>query len=386
MDHQEERAVMINNHDHDHLPTTNSSSPPLITTRLTVEEVIEDHVGSFGFSQLLHVFLVSIAWTFDSQNTLVTIFTDAQPSWACKGGGTWCSVSGPTGPGSICGAEPGSWEWAGGSGGSTVAEWGLVCERKFLAGLPACLFFIGSLLVPNSGVTKGSSGEREYGSLWSASWAARRMLLMMAAGFGVGFVYYGIQLNVENLSFNLYFTVALNALMEIPAVFLGSVLLSFMNRRTLLAWSAYVAGVSCLLCGVFAGKSRSGENKLRGSWPQLGAEAVGFMAASTAFDVMYIYCVELFPTNTRNIAVSLLRQALMLGAAIAPILVVVGRLSPSFSFLVFGCLAILSGILMYWLPETRNAPLYETLEQQEEEEKLDNSWGSDEAELELSKQ
>ncbi|KAK9117974.1 hypothetical protein Scep_016067 [Stephania cephalantha] len=554
MDHnQEERAVlMIDDHDdHTSTTTTNSSSPPLIT-RLTVEEVIEDHVGSFGFSQLLHVFLVSLAWTFDSQNTLVTIFTDAQPTWACKGGGTWCSSgAGPTGPGSICGAKPGSWEWTGGSRGSTVAEWGLVCDRKFLAGLPACLFFIGSLLgsmvygrvadlylgrkktvlisclsasltsfltslspniwvysflrfsngfarsgigicclvlstevvgrkwrgqvgqygfffftfgflslpliayplrgnwrhiytiisvlpliysilvlpfvsesprwlavkgrtkeamevlnklarlngkkipsnvsisVPNSGVTKGSSsssGGREYGSLWSASWAARRMLLMMFAGFGVGFVYYGIQLNVENLSFNLYFTVALNALMEIPAVFLGSVLLSFMNRRTLLAWSAYVAGVSCLLCGVFAGKSRSGENQLRGSWAQLSAEAVGFMAASTAFDVMYIYCVELFPTNTRNIAVSLLRQALMLGAAVAPVLVVVGRLSPSFSFLVFGCLAILSGILMYWLPETRNAPLYETLEQQEEAEKLDNSWGSDEADIELAKQ
>ncbi|KAK9106440.1 hypothetical protein Syun_022451 [Stephania yunnanensis] len=525
MDHnQEERAVLVIDDHDDHTSTTtttnnNSSSPPLIT-RLTVDEVIEDHVGSFGFSQLLHVFLVSLAWTFDSQNTLVTIFTDAQPTWACKGGGTWCSTgAGPTGPGSICGAKPGSWEWTGGSRGSTVAEWGLVCDRKFLAGLPACLFFIGSLFgsmvygrvadlylgrkktvlisclsasltsfltslspniwvysflrfsngfarsgigicclvlstevvgrkwrgqvgqygfffftfgflslpliayplrghwrhiytiiavlpliysilvlpfvsesprwlavkgrtkeamevlnklarlngkkipsnvsisVPNSGVTKGSSsssGGREYGSLWSASWAARRMLLMMFAGFGVG------------------------VSRECAPKFHEP---KDASRVVGLCSGGFVSSLRR-----FRGKSLSGENQLRGSWAQLSAEAVGFMAASTAFDVMYIYCVELFPTNTRNIAVSLLRQALMLGAAVAPVLVVVGRLSPSFSFLVFGFLAILSGILMYWLPETRNAPLYETLEQQEEAEKLDTSWGSDEADIELAKQ
>ncbi|WRX17136.1 hypothetical protein QQP08_009623 [Theobroma cacao] len=52
---------------------------------LTVDEVVEGYVGSFGFSQLLHVLLVSFAWIFDSQNTLITIFSDAQlAAWRCK--------------------------------------------------------------------------------------------------------------------------------------------------------------------------------------------------------------------------------------------------------------------------------------------------------------
>jgi OCT family organic cation transporter-like MFS transporter 4/5 len=93
------------------------------------------------------------------------------------------------------------------------------------------------------------------------------------------------------------------------------------------------------------------------------------MAASVAFDVLYVYCVELFPTNVRNFAVSQSRQALMLGASIAPLLVAAGRLSPSLSFLVFGILSIFSGVISWWLPETRNAPLYDTLKQQEEDEK-----------------
>ncbi|KDP25005.1 hypothetical protein JCGZ_23988 [Jatropha curcas] len=530
-----ERGVVI-------VPITNHK------IELTVDEVIEEHVGSLGFSQLLHVFLVSLAWIFDSQNTLVTIFSDAQPpAWKCKlpihanntaSFSSLCSSENGYGSGSVCGLAPGTWEWVGGNTSSTIAEWSLICDRRFLAGVPASLFFLGSLLgsavygfladkylgrkravllsciltsitafltslSPNvwiysflrfangfarSGIgicclvlsteavgrkwrgqvgqygfflftagflslpfiayptrtswrnlyriislfplvysilfipfisesprwllVRGRSKEAIYilkryaklngkklpsnltlanpsiskvvengagvaseseakvdtnESLWNNKWAAKRMIMVMIAGFGVGFVYYGIQLNVENLDFNLYFTVALNALMEIPAVFIGSVLLSFTNRRLLFSQSAYIAGISCILCILFSRRAKA--DKSGGSWTQLTIEGIGFMAASTAFDVMYIYCVELFPTNVRNFAVSMLRQSLMLGASIAPLLVVVGRWSPSLSFLVFGLLSIFSGTLSLWLPETRNAPLYETLKQQEEDEK-----------------
>ncbi|XP_047939957.1 organic cation/carnitine transporter 1 isoform X1 [Salvia hispanica] len=508
--------------------------------QLTVDEVVEEYVGSFGFSQLVQVILVSLARIFDSHCTLVTIFTDAQPqSWRCIGrecGGTTAA--------SVCGLKPGTWEWSGGSTSSTIAEWGLVCDRKFLAALPTSVYFLGSLigsavfgrladgclgrkravlasclltaatifltsfspniwiysllrfangfsragigicclvlstetigrkwrgqvgqvgffffaagflsipliayptrtcwrtlyriisilplvysifilmpfvaesprwllvrggseealdvlrryaringrelppnlslLEPSSTNEKMVSGKGENKAspierLWNTRWAVRRMTMVMLTGFGIGFVYYGVQLNVENLNFNLYFTVAINAMMEIPAVFIGSVMLAFTNRRLLFSASAFLTGISCILCMIF---SRTGDkngseisSKKRGSLPQLMIEAVGFMAASTAFDVLYIYCVELFPTNVRNFCVSMLRQSLMLGASISPLLVVFGRSSPSLSFLVFGVLSIISGFLSLWLPETRNSPLYETLEQQEEQEMLES--------------
>lgn len=115
---------------------------------LTVDQVVEEYVGSFGFSQLLHVFLVSLAWIFDSQNTLVTIFTDAQPAaWRCTAtDAAACGFRRGGDAAEVCGLVAGSWEWIGGSMSSTIAEWGLVCDRKFLAAVPASLFFIGSLL------------------------------------------------------------------------------------------------------------------------------------------------------------------------------------------------------------------------------------------------
>ncbi|CAA6663111.1 unnamed protein product [Spirodela intermedia] len=407
----------------------------------------------------------------------------------------------------MCHLAPGSWEWVDGEKSSTVAEWGLICDRKFRAGIPASVFFLGSLfgsavhgrladkhlgrkktvllsclltavtgfvtsLSPNvwvyallrfsNGFARSGIGicclvlaTEAVGRKWrgqvgqygfffftvgflslpaiayptrtswrtmyrvtsllplaysvvvlpfvfeSPRWLAVRgrtkeamdVLTRLAKlngktlspelaianppvvrqvghqadatddadGFGIGFLYYGVQLNVENLDFNIYFTVAVNALMEIPAVFLGSVLLAFADRRLVFSSSSFAAAASCVAC-IFLGRTK-------GSWPQLTVEAIGFMAASLAFDVLYIYCVELFPTNVRNLAVSVLRQSLMLGAAIAPQLVVLGRVTPKLSFLIFACFALFSASLTIWLPETRNTPLYETMAQQEKEEK-----------------
>ncbi|KAE8709647.1 Organic cation/carnitine transporter 1 [Hibiscus syriacus] len=406
--------------------------------QLSVDDVIDRYVGSLGLSQLLHVLLVSFAWVFDSQNTLVTIFTDAQPStWRCKSldhhhtnasmSSSWCINNASDGskgqPSHVCGLAAGTWEWVGGNTTSTIAEWNLICHHKFLAAIPASLFFIGTifgcaffgrladtwlesprwllvrgrnnealdvlrklargkklpdnieLIVPSSPtISIGVEGD-ENESIWTTKWAAKRMVTVMASALGVGFAYYGIQLNAQNLNFNFYVTVIINALMDIPAVLIGGVLLGFTNRRLLLLLSTVSGGVSCLLCIVFSttskGKAKVDDgSKSTSSWPQLTIEAIGFMSSSIAFNVLYVYCVELFPTNVRNLAVSLLQQSLMLGASLSPLLVVVGRLSPSLSFAVFGALSIVSGALSTWLPETRNAPLYETLKQQEEEEKL----------------
>ncbi|KAK8599639.1 hypothetical protein V6N13_077551 [Hibiscus sabdariffa] len=518
---------------------------------LSVDDVMDRYMGSLGLSQLLHVLLVSFAWVFDAQSTLVTIFSDAQPSaWRCKtldhhhtnasiSSPSWCTDNTSNGrnaqPNHVCGLAAGTWEWVGGNTTSTIAEWNLICHRKFFAAIPTSLFFIGTIfgcafygrladawlgrkktllvaciltstttfmtsLSPNvwiyallrfaNGFARSGSGicclvlsteavgrkwrgqVGQYGfffftagflslpfityptrahwrylyriisippliytiflvtlvsesprwllvqgknkealdvlrklangkklpdnieliipssataitceegdknkSLWTTKWAAKRIVTIMTCAFGVGFVYYGIQLNAQNLNFNFYVTVIINALMDVPAVLIGGVLLGFTNRRLLLLMSTISAGVTCLLCIIFSTTSKDkakvgGDgSKSTSSWPQLTVEAIGFMSASIAFNVLYVYCVELFPTNVRNFAVSLLQQSLMLGASLSPLLVVVGRLSPSISFAVFGALSIMSGTLSTWLPETRNAPLYETLKQQEEEEK-----------------
>ncbi|KAL3651903.1 Organic cation/carnitine transporter 3 [Castilleja foliolosa] len=54
---------------------------------------------------------------------------------------------------------------------------------------------------------------------------------------------------------------------------------------------------------------------------QIGLELVSFFSACTAFDVVLIYTLELFPTCVRNSAVSMVRQALVFGGALSPVLI-----------------------------------------------------------------
>lgn len=121
-----------------------NAEPPRL--ELTVEEIIEEHVGSLGFAQLLHVFFVSIAWVFDAQSTLVTIFSDAQPAWRCKASSSSLPACSATSSAGMCGLDREAWEWVAGSKSSIIAEWDLVCGKRFQAGIPASLFFLGSLL------------------------------------------------------------------------------------------------------------------------------------------------------------------------------------------------------------------------------------------------
>ncbi|KAF8090435.1 hypothetical protein N665_0476s0014 [Sinapis alba] len=492
---------------------------------LTVDEVIEQHIGALGVAQIVHALLVSIAWTFDAQFTLISIFSDAKP--ASRLLATGAIVEGSM----LCGVSTREWEWVGGKSDTIVSEWNLICQHKFLAALPSTLFFIGSIFgsgvygyladswfgrkktlllsclltfvaalaisfSPNiwvyaflrfangffkSGISsccivlatevvgkkwrgqvgqygfffftlgflslpligylerkswrnlyritsllplgyavfllpfayesprwllvKGRNKEamvvlsklaRRNGkhlpadlslvdqiqgrddrasssseNFWRTKWAVKRIGMVMMAGFGTGFVYYGIQLNAENLNFNLYLTVAVNALMEFPAVFIGSFLLGFMNRRPLFSNSSYLAGICCLLCAVLS-LHRVTRALPATKWLQLAVEAVGFMASSLAYDVLYVYGVELFPTNVRNFAVSLLCQAFMLGGSAAPLLVALGRENAMMSFIVFGVASVLTGVVSLWLRETRNAPLYETLTQQGKAEEMEN--------------
>ncbi|KAJ0229253.1 Organic cation/carnitine transporter 1 [Hirschfeldia incana] len=493
---------------------------------VTVDEVIEQHIGALGFAQFVHALLVSIAWTFDAQSTLISIFSDAKP--AAKLLATGAIVEGSM----LCGLSTGEWDWVGGKSDTIVSEWNLICEHKFLVALPSTLFFIGSLFgsgvygyladswfgrkktlfisclltfvtalaisfSPNiwvyaflrfangffkSGISsccivlatevvgkkwrgqvaqygfffftlgflslplmgylerkswrnlyriasllplgyavfllpfayesprwllvKGRNKEamvvlkklaRRNGkqlpadlslvdpiqgrdditsspsseNFWKTKWAVKRIVMVMMAGFGVGFVYYGIQLNAENLNFNLYLTVAVNALMEFPAVFVGSFLLGVMNRRPLFSISSYLAGICCLLCAVLSLHLVTRALPAT-KWLKLAVESVGFMASSMAYDVLYVYGVELFPTNVRNFAVSLLGQAFMLGASAAPLLVALGRENAMMSFIVIGVASVLSGVVSLWLKETRNAPLYETLTQQGKAEEMEN--------------
>ncbi|KAL6535771.1 Organic cation/carnitine transporter 4 [Orobanche hederae] len=107
--------------------------------RLCIDEMLTKYCGEFGRWQLKHFILTSVAWALEAFHTMVVIFADREPHWRCSAGCTG-------GIKNVCQLEPGSWEWIGGSGSSSVAEFGLICSEKYKVGLVQALFFGGCMI------------------------------------------------------------------------------------------------------------------------------------------------------------------------------------------------------------------------------------------------
>ncbi|CAI9756926.1 unnamed protein product [Fraxinus pennsylvanica] len=97
------------------------------------------NTGEFGYWQLRHFVLTSLALALEAFHTMVMIFTDCEPPWQCSTAG--CSSESK----SVCQLETCSWEWIGGARSSTVAEFGLICGQKYKIGLVQSLFFGGCM-------------------------------------------------------------------------------------------------------------------------------------------------------------------------------------------------------------------------------------------------
>ncbi|XP_019707879.1 organic cation/carnitine transporter 2-like [Elaeis guineensis] len=112
------------------------------TKKKAVDDAIESCIGATGLAQLLRAIFVSLAWAFDSQQTFINVFTDAEPSWHCtRADDPLCSSA--LHP---CGLPQGSWAWDHPEHASVVSEWSLECSGSAITGLPASAFFAGSLI------------------------------------------------------------------------------------------------------------------------------------------------------------------------------------------------------------------------------------------------
>ena len=191
-------------------------------------------------------------------------------------------------------------------------------------------------------------------------WAFRRLLPVMVIGFGIGMVYYGMPLALGNLSFNLYLSVTFNALSELPSSLVTILLIGKLNRKISVLAFTMISGIFSVMCA------------LKGQvWArfQIGLELISFFSASTAFNILLIFTIELFPTCVRNSATSLVRQALVFGGVFGPMLVAAESRNEISSFGVFGLAIGCCGLFAVCLPETRGRTICDTIDEEEHKEK-----------------
>ncbi|XP_030545202.1 organic cation/carnitine transporter 3-like [Rhodamnia argentea] len=203
-------------------------------------------------------------------------------------------------------------------------------------------------------------------ALLEKKWAFRRLCAVMLVGFGTGMVYYGMPLGVTNLDFDLYSSVTLNALAELPSTLVTFFLIGKLDRRSSLLFFTTLSGFCSVMCIL--------EGQVWQKW-QIGLELVSFFSGCTALDVLLIYALELFPTCVRNSAIAMVRQAVVFGGVFSPLLVAAagrrgdGVLSYGAFGLVIGC----CGLFVLWLPETRGGNLCDTMDEEERKQNIRDS-------------
>ncbi|KAL3748856.1 hypothetical protein ACJRO7_010009 [Eucalyptus globulus] len=187
-------------------------------------------------------------------------------------------------------------------------------------------------------------------------WASTRLLKVMALGFGTGMMDYGMLLGVGNLGINLYLSVTFNALVILPSYVASYFLIERWKRRDSVLGFTVLSGSLSIVCAIVGS----------GSLLELGLEVASFFCTCVAYNVLLIYTTELFPTRVRNSAISMMRQAVVLGVLLDPTLISAGKDIRYLTFLVFGLTIICCGCAAAFLPETRGLTLRDTLDEQEQ--------------------
>ncbi|XP_046583354.1 organic cation transporter protein-like [Haliotis rubra] len=233
--------------------------------------------------------------------------------------------------------------------------------------------------LPPSVFTKSSTEKNQpQGKVWEMFTTPRLLVRCLIVFFNwlvVSMVYYGLGLNVQNLSGDIYLNFTIANIMETVAYVLCIILLDRTGRKKLHCGSMMLGGIACLATifpVVYGDNSHV--------WITTALSMIGKLGASAAFAVIYVFSAELFPTVVRNSAMGVNSVFSSVGGVISPYIadlgiLLGGNLKTVLPLIVFGAVSVCAGLLSLLLPETRRQQLPENIEDAKTFGKANNNHG-----------
>lgn len=169
--------------------------------------------------------------------------------------------------------------------------------------------------------------------------------------FANSIVYYGLSLSTGSLKGNPYFILFIMGLVEIPSYAITVYVMDKLGRRSITVFNMLIGGLCCIIAANLAISSIS-----------VWFVFIGKFLISSSFAVIYNYSAELFPTVIRNSAMGLGSMCARISGALTPLIILFDSFSPSLPSTIFAVIALISGFLTLFLPETLNTPMPQSIE------------------------
>nr|XP_042116185.1 solute carrier family 22 member 19-like isoform X3 [Peromyscus maniculatus bairdii] len=189
----------------------------------------------------------------------------------------------------------------------------------------------------------------------------KRICLLSLVRFLTWISVFGLLINFQHLRTNVFLLQCLLGVITIPANLLGIFLLNHMGRRMSQLFTISLLGIS-ILAIIFVPQEMQ---ILRMVLATLGG-AFSFVSVGNTL----VHANELLPTTIRATALGIIGISGSIGASLSPLFMILKTYFDSLPWIIYGVLPILGSLVVLLLPETKNQPLPDSIQDVENEGRI----------------
>ncbi|KAL4240984.1 hypothetical protein ACF0H5_001766 [Mactra antiquata] len=173
----------------------------------------------------------------------------------------------------------------------------------------------------------------------------------------VSYTYYGLTFGIQSLAGDLYLNMLLMNTIECPAFFSIMFIANKFGSKYCCILFFMLSGI----CGLVVGVIQYVDTPHSGLITNVFALA-SKMGIAVGWRCLIVYTIEIFPTVVRTTAYGLCNTSARIGGMVAPQIVFLNDKIPGLMYFLSAVLMIISSVIFFTFPDTKDKPLEETLE------------------------